>query len=92
MARTGPTWRMPQLGESLGDYVRAAREAQGLSRDDLVRSTALSQSAIRKIEDGRTENPGFFTILAVWHELELPIEGLTKLATPPKSEAGSMMS
>jgi predicted transcriptional regulator len=51
--------------------------------DDLVRSTGLSQSAIRKIEDGRTSNPGVFTLLRIWRALNLPIEGIGKLVSPP---------
>lgn len=52
--------------------------------DGLVRSTGLSQSAIRKIEDGRTPNPGIFTLLPIWQALGLPIEGIENL-TPPRS-------
>lgn len=50
--------------------------------DDLVRSTGLSQSTIRKIEDGRTPNPGVFTLLRIWKSLNLPIEGVGELAPP----------
>jgi len=72
-------WRLPGPTETLAQYVRAARESRGATWDDLVRVTALSQSTIRKIEDGRTPNPGVFTLLRVWRALDLPCEGLCRL-------------
>lgn len=44
-----------------------------------MRKTTLSLSAIRKIEDGRTQSPGLFTVLALWSLLDLPLEGLHEL-------------
>lgn len=69
----------PDAGERLGDYLRRSRRAGGWSQDELVRRTGLSLSTIRKMEDGRTPNPGVFTLLAVWKVLNLPPEALTKL-------------
>lgn len=68
------TWRKPHQGQSLGQYIREARTGQGLSQDELVRRTGLSLSALRKIEDGRTESPGLFTLRTIWEALNLPVE------------------
>ena len=66
-------------GEMLGSYLKRNREAAGLSQDELVRRTGLSLSTIRKMEDGRTANPGFFTLLKVWRALSLDSESLMRL-------------
>jgi len=62
--------------ETLGAYLKRSREAAGLSQDELVRRTGLSLSTIRKMEDGRTANPGIFTLTKVWRELNLDPAGL----------------
>lgn len=72
-------WRKPGSTETLAQYLRAARKSRGATWDELVRATGLSQSAIRKMEDGRTPNPGLFTVIRVWRALDLPCEGLCQL-------------
>lgn len=72
-------WREPGPTETLAQYLRAARKSRGATWDELVRATGLSQSAIRKMEDGRTPNPGLFTLIRVWRALDLPCEGLCQL-------------
>lgn len=76
--------REPPSGteSSLGEFLRRARQDRGMSQDDLVRHTELSLSAIRKIEDGRTRNPGIFTVLSLWELLDLPLETLKGLRRP----------
>lgn len=69
----------PGQGEALGAYLKRSREEAGLSQDEIVRRTGLSLSAIRKIEDGRTANPGIFTVIRVWRVLNLAPGGLIKL-------------
>ena len=65
--------------EALGLYLKRSREASGLSQDELVRRTGLSLSTIRKMEDGRTLNPGVFTLLKVWRALGLTPEALMRI-------------
>jgi len=77
------SWRMPEAGEELSAYLAKARHYRGATWDDLVKSTDLSLGTIRKIEEGRTLNPGVFTLLRLWRALELPIEGILLLAQPP---------
>lgn len=69
----------PVRGEVLSAYLKRSREAAGLSQDELVRRTGLSLSTIRKMEDGRTTNPGIFTLMKVWQALNLAPDGLVKL-------------
>lgn len=69
----------PMQGETLGAYLKRSRESAGLSQDELVRRTGLSLSTIRKIEDGRTANPGIFTLIKVWQALNLAPGVLIKL-------------
>lgn len=77
-----PGWRKAKSGESLSAYLTAARRQQGLTWDDLVRATDLSLGTIRKIEEGRTLNPGIFTVLKIWRALGLPLEGVPNLEQP----------
>lgn len=66
----------PKPGETLAAYLHRARQETGTTQDQLVRSTGLPLSTIRKIEDGRTANPGVFTLLPILRALELPIDAL----------------
>lgn len=86
---SGPTdggTPLPRLdtseGEALNAYMRRARTERHITLDGLVRATGLSQSALRKIEDGRTPNPGLFTLRAIWKALDLPDETLAKVQRP----------
>ena len=72
--------RPPLPGESLSAYVAFARRSRNITLDDLVRSTDLSLGTIRKIEEGRTLNPGVFTVLSLWEALELPVNAISQLA------------
>lgn len=72
----------PRRDEALGDYLKRSRKAAGLSQDDLVRRTGLALSTIRKMEDGRTLNPGVFTLMMVWQALGLPPGDLLKVRAP----------
>lgn len=76
------TWRRPRRGQSLGEYVGDARRGRGMPLDALVRLTGLSTSTLRKIEDGRTKNPGVFTLLSIWRALRLPVDAFELLQPP----------
>lgn len=73
-------WRLPHPQESLGAYVRAARTSQGISQDEIVRVTGLSLSSLRNIENGRTPNPGLFTLHRIWVALNMPWKALGLVA------------
>jgi len=76
------TWRRPQRGQSLAEYVGDARRGRRVPLDALVRQTGLSTSTLRKIEDGRTKNPGVFTVLSIWRALRLPVDAFEHLQPP----------
>lgn len=80
-------WRLPHKGETLAHYVRAAREARSFTIDDLVRETGRPTGTLRKIEGGQTKNPGLFTLLSIWHALNLPIAALDRVTTSTGSRA-----
>lgn len=73
-------WRLPHPQETLAEYLRSARRERGTSLDSMVRATGMSLSALRKIEDGRTLNPGLFTLHQIWLNLDLPWEALGLVA------------
>lgn len=82
----------PRRDELLSAYLKRSRVAAGLSQDELVRQTGLSLSTIRKMEDGRTANPGLFTLIKVWRALDLAPDGLVRVrevgSERPDSAAG----
>ncbi|TXI55926.1 helix-turn-helix domain-containing protein [Mycolicibacter arupensis] len=74
-----PTCRPPNRDESLAEYMSFARRSRGITLDGLVRATDLSLGTIRKIEEGRTRNPGVFTLLRLWEALGLPVNAIAQL-------------
>lgn len=79
-------WRLPTRQEKLGAYIRAARKARGIPQDEMVRGTDLSLSALRKIENGSTPNPGLFTLHRIWHKLDLPWQALGLVTQEPPAQ------
>lgn len=57
-----------------GERIRQAREARGWSQADLGKRVGISQPAIQKIEDGRTQNSKFLPQIA--GVLSIPIAEL----------------
>lgn len=88
MAKRSTDWRYPKPGESLAQYVRAARDGRSLTQGEMVQATGLSLAAIRKIEEGRTVNPGVFNLLRIWHALGMPLNAIDQLPAPPTVAAG----
>lgn len=73
-------WRLPHKQEKLGAHIHAARRGRGIPQDEMVRDTSLSLSTLRKIENGRTPNPGLFTLHRIWIKLNLPWKALGLVA------------
>lgn len=63
--------------ESIGTRVKTARNAQGMSQEDLARESGVSQGTIDKIENDRTKKSKFLP--EVFAALGLP---LSELSTP----------
>jgi transcriptional regulator with XRE-family HTH domain len=49
--------KMNASTETIGDRIRQAREAKGLSAAELARRVGITQSALSQIEDGTTRSP-----------------------------------
>jgi len=56
-----------------GKRIRRLREARGLSLTELAEISGVNRKDIWRIETGRTENPGIFTVLAITAAMELPV-------------------
>lgn len=48
-----------------GDYIRDARKARWLTREDVARATGISAITIRNIEQGTRRNPNVDTIMVL---------------------------
>jgi phage repressor protein C with HTH and peptisase S24 domain len=69
----------------VGDRIKSQREAKGWSQAQLGRLVGISQPAIKKIEDGDTQNSRFIARIAA--ALQLPLSELDPRlpADPPSS-------
>ncbi|KJL22955.1 anaerobic benzoate catabolism transcriptional regulator [Microbacterium oxydans] len=54
-----------------------------MSRKELAKRSGVNESTIQKIEDGRSPNPGIFTIAAIAVELGLDVTDLLRRRTGP---------
>lgn len=64
------------MSDSLGARVRALRQKQGLSQQDLARSAECEQTLISRIESREGYEPGTFTLFRVAKALGTSIDGL----------------
>lgn len=64
----------------LADAIRSAREARGLTQEQLAQASELSLSTVRKIERSAIVEPGFFPVMAILAVLRVDVGGL-KLPT-----------
>lgn len=87
--RKRPAGRWQANAGDLGRMVRDGREAKGLTQEELAQAANLALATLRKIETGRTAEPGVFTVLVLWAILGLAPADLTTLVanargdTPP---------
>jgi len=49
-------------GAQLGARLREARQTAGLSQQELASRSGVNLDTLRAIEQGRTQNPGIFTV------------------------------
>lgn len=54
----------------IGEKIKRAREARGLSQEGLARAVGISQPAIKKIESGETERSRFLPDLLAYLEID----------------------
>jgi HAD superfamily hydrolase (TIGR01509 family) len=60
----------------LGTAIKKAREAAGLTQDDLSDKAGLAYSTLAKIEQGAIKNPSIFTVYSIAQVLATPVEAL----------------
>lgn len=70
--------------QRLSIALKASREAQGLSQQEVANRARVAIGTVRAIEAFRTVEPGYFTVLALAGTLGLNLEGLD--ASAPRTE------
>jgi transcriptional regulator with XRE-family HTH domain len=64
MGRRAHTDAERRRGQALGRLLTTARSDLRLSQQDAAQRAGLALSTIRKLENGSTPNPGFYTLVA----------------------------
>jgi transcriptional regulator with XRE-family HTH domain len=84
MARSPATIRgmSPELGQDVGQKLRARREEHELSLRELARRLGISPSALSQIETGKSR-PSVSTLYAIVTELEMSLDELFAGDRPP---------
>ena len=60
----------------LGWAIRALRKDRKATQESLAAAAGVALSTLRKIEDGRVGDPGYFTVLAICESLDATLEDL----------------
>lgn len=61
----------------IGDRIKAAREAAGMSQSDLARAAGVQRQLVSRWENG-THNPGLYNSVILARVLNIPLENLMK--------------
>ena len=61
--------------KNVGEHIVQLRQAKGLTQVELASRMDIEDSALRRIEKGRT-NPTLKTLYLIAHELEVPLQEL----------------
>lgn len=56
----------------------AARRHRRMTQDELARRAGVKLDTLRAIEQGRTRNPGIFTVLRLANELDVSLDALVR--------------
>ena len=64
----------------VGDYIRARREAKGLSKRQLAEKAGISHSEVHRIENGERQNPSVPMLIALASVLGIPQDDILVLA------------
>ena len=81
-----------KMQADLGDELKRARAARGLSLDAAGRSAQISQGYLHKLEAGRVNTPSPRVLQRLGSVLEIPYERLMELAgyVPPQPQEATM--
>ncbi len=74
MGRRAHTEAERRRGQALGQLLTRERRHLRLSQQDVAQRAGLALSTIRKLENGSTPNPGFYTLVAYTKVLGLDLE------------------
>ncbi len=64
--------------DTIGERIRAARKAAGLTQEDLAHRAGVRLNAIARLERGESRDPHYSTLLGIAHAVGVPIEVLVK--------------
>jgi transcriptional regulator with XRE-family HTH domain len=93
MARPGRRAASPALvqrGQRLARALRDSRDAREWSQAELARAAQVEADTLRKIEIGKTHDPGFFTVVDLARALELNLAELA-VRTQPLDASGEVL-
>jgi DNA-binding XRE family transcriptional regulator len=82
MPRSRVSEMSARRGRDLGEALRTARSVRRISREAVSRAAGVSIETLRKIENGDTVTPEFFTVVSIARVLGLSLDQLANLATP----------
>jgi transcriptional regulator with XRE-family HTH domain len=68
----------------LGARLRDARQRRNLTQQQLATRADIKLDTLRSIEQGRTANPGVFTLLRLAEELGVTLDALVRDPHPTK--------
>ena len=61
----------------IGDRIKAAREAAGMTQSDLARAAGVNRQSVSAWESG-AYSPGLYSLVVLSRVLEMPLEKLMK--------------
>lgn len=61
----------------IGDRIKAAREAAGMSQSDLARAAGVPRQSVSAWESG-AYSPGLYSLVVLSRVLDMPLENLMK--------------
>jgi transcriptional regulator with XRE-family HTH domain len=70
----------------IGKHFADKRRVKGLSLADVMRETGISRSHLSKIETGKVQDPGFYSVVQIARVLDIEITWLA--ATAENSRPG----
>jgi len=65
------------MAHTIGERIRQARKAYGMSQVTLARRVGISKQALYQIESGKTPDPGVLKVMAIAKVLGVSMNDLT---------------
>lgn len=90
MVRTPLTANERERGRALGRALQAARGTR--SAADVALRAGISLDTLRKVEQGATPTPAFFTVAAIARVLDLNLNDLADLLAAPAAHPQRLAS